>query len=101
MISPATLAETRLQLALDAGSMGTWTSDLATGAQVWDQREFELLGVPPDVPPPGDLFRSLVLPEDLPNVEWQAADLRRGPKHVTQLRFRRPEARIRCLPAAG
>jgi len=36
-----TLTDTeRLQLALDAGRMGTWTFNLRTGEQQWDQRQY-------------------------------------------------------------
>lgn len=95
------LAETRLQLALDAGGMGTWTSDLATGVQVWDGRQFELFGVPADISPTRELFLSMVLPEDQGLVGWKPADLKPGARHLSQFRIRRADGAIRWIAASS
>jgi PAS domain S-box-containing protein len=42
-----TILEHRLQLALDAGQLGTWTWDMAAGRTVWDERLEELHGLEP------------------------------------------------------
>jgi len=42
-----TIIEQRLQLALDAGRLGTWTWDMAAGRTVWDERLEELHGLDP------------------------------------------------------
>jgi PAS domain S-box-containing protein len=39
-------SEERLRLALSAGQMGTWDWDLSTDALTWDDRQFELFGIP-------------------------------------------------------
>jgi PAS domain S-box-containing protein len=43
----ATIVEQRLQLALDAGQLGTWTWSIAAGRTVWDERLEELHGLEP------------------------------------------------------
>lgn len=98
---PISLAETRLQLALDAGGMGTWTSDLATGLQIWDRRQFELFGVPPDFKPTRESFLAMVLPDDRPLVEWNPADLKPDAGHLSQFRIRRPDGSIRWIASSS
>jgi len=92
-------AETRLQLALSAGRMGTWSYDLRTGAQVWDDQQYRLFGVEPGTEVTRDLFMSLVLPQDCPRVRFTEADLRPGHFHDTEFRIRRPDGQVRWLTA--
>ena len=92
-------AETRLQLALSAGRMGTWSYDLRTGAQVWDDQQYRLFGVEPGTEVTRDLFMSLVLPQDYPRVRFTEADLRPGHFHDTEFRIRRPDGQVRWLTA--
>lgn len=101
MVRPISLAQTRLQLALDAGAMGTWTSDLKSGAQVWDRRQYEIFGLPPKTPPTRQLFMSMVMPEDRSRLEWTADDLKPGARHVSQFRIRRPDGEIRWIAASA
>jgi len=89
----------QLQLALDAGRMGTWRYDLQTGHQTWNARQFELFGLPPGSEPSRELFASLVVPEDLPKIGFTDADLRSGHFHDTEFRIRRPNGEIRWLTA--
>src|SRR4051794_15451075 len=95
------LAETRLQLALDAGAVGTWTSDLRSGAQIWDRRQRELFGVSPNTAHTRDLFISMVLSEDRSQLEWKAEDLKPGARHFSQFRIRRPDGEIRWIAASS
>jgi PAS domain S-box-containing protein len=44
-------SEERLRIALAAGRMGTWRYDLATGAQWWDKKQYELFGLGESVVP--------------------------------------------------
>ena len=101
MTSPISLAETRLQLALDAGAVGTWTSDLRTGLQIWDRRQRELFGVGDSEAPTRDLFLSLVLAEDRPRIEWTEDDLKPGARHLSQFRIRRPDGVVRWLASSA
>ena len=89
----------RLQLALNAGGMGTWSSNLATGEQVWDDRQYALFGLPKGTPVTRDLFLGMVLPEDLPLVDLEDTDLRPGAPYDSQFRIRRPDGEIRWLTA--
>jgi len=105
-ITAEKLAEAKLQenfdelrLALDAGRMGVWRFDLITGAQRWDGRQYELLGVDPETSPSRDAFMSAVLPEDIERVRYSDADLRPGHFHDTEFRVRHPDGQIRWLTA--
>lgn len=89
--------ETRLQLALNAGRMGTWSFNLATGEQVWDEQQYALFGLPPGTPPTRTLFESMVLPEDMPIVSLASRDREPGARHAGQFRIRRPDGQIRWL----
>ena len=82
MFKDSSLAETRLQLALDAGAVGTWTSDLKTGMQIWDERQRKLFGLDPGEQPTRALFLSLVLPEDREQIAWREEDLKPSARHV-------------------
>jgi PAS domain S-box-containing protein len=101
MLGQTSLAETRLQLALGAGAVGTWTSDLRSGLQVWDQRQRQLFGIPPTDTPTRDLFMSMVLAEDRAQIQWTDEDLKPGARHVSQFRIRRPDGAIRWLAASA
>jgi PAS domain S-box-containing protein len=94
-----TSVEDRLQLALNAGGMGTWSSNLATGEQTWDERQYALFGVPFGTPVTRDLFMAMVLPEDIPLVELQDADLRSTIPFDSQFRVRRPDGTVRWITA--
>ena len=58
------LLETRYRLALEAGQIGVWTWDAASGVIHWDDRAREIAGLSPGVQATGREFESLVHPED-------------------------------------
>ena len=93
-------SEERLRVALVAGRMGLWRYDLSTGQQEWDATQYQILGLDPSAPASRQAFLSLLLPEDLPNVE---IDLSRLPPPGTfldsEFRIRRPDGTIRWLTA--
>jgi PAS domain S-box-containing protein len=93
------LTDERLQLALDAGGMGTWSYDLATGSQTWDRRQYALFGLSPEVQPTRDLFMSMVLEEDREAVTFTPALLKPGVRYESQFRIRRPDGTTRWLMA--
>ena len=90
-----TSLEERLQLALDAGAMGTWSQSLETGAEVWDDRQCEIFGVAPGTAMSRELFLSMVHPEDLEIVRVGPEHLVPGACHDSQFRIRRPDGKIR------
>jgi PAS domain S-box-containing protein len=75
-------SEERLNLALDATGMGTCEMDAASGAGIWSQQHFLLLGYP--APGSGSGTASLamwydrILPEDLPGVQQALEQARAG-----------------------
>jgi PAS domain S-box-containing protein len=101
MTKPVSLGQTRLQLALEASAVGTWTSDFKTGDQVWDRRQYEMFGLRAGTPPTRQLFMSMVLPEDREKVEWNDEDLKPGARHFSEFRIRRPDGEIRWIAASS
>ena len=94
-----TSLEERLQLALDAGAMGTWSQDLETGDEVWDERQYEIFGLPRDTLVSRNLFLSMVHPEDMEVVRVEPKHLVPGARHDSQFRIRRPDGEIRWITA--
>jgi PAS domain S-box-containing protein len=68
-------SEERLRIALVAGRMGTWRYELATGEQQWDEMQHQLLGVDRSTTPSRALFLSLVHPDDVDSVGFDATAL--------------------------
>jgi PAS domain S-box-containing protein len=92
-------SEERLRMALEAGRMGTWRFDLATGRQQWSEQQFRLFGLQPDAQPPTrEFFLSLVHPGDLPLIEYSPEDLEPG-RGLLDAEFRivRPDGEVRWL----
>ncbi|PTX91134.1 ATP-binding protein [Opitutus sp. ER46] len=54
----------RLRLAVESAQIGTWDWDLATGAVVWNERSYELFGLPEGTPVTTDVFQRCVHPGD-------------------------------------
>lgn len=93
-------SEERLRMALAAGRMGTWRYDLESGQQAWDAREYELMGVSPDVAPSRDLFLSLVHPKDLPAVAFHIDTLPPDGTFLdSEFRILRDDGSVRWLTA--
>jgi PAS domain S-box-containing protein len=87
-------SEARLRLALSAGRAGTWDHDMVTGRMTWSEAQFRLLGFEPR--PDGvasvELWRDLIVEEDLPGVlrQWARALKTREP-FVAEHRIRRAD----------
>lgn len=94
--------EQRLQLALQAGGMGTYEINLLTGEAHWNSVEYELLGLKPgEVTPGPETFFRFVHPEDLEalNKAWEDA-LRTG-EFAAEFRVRHPDGKERWLAGRG
>jgi PAS domain S-box-containing protein len=91
--------EERLRVALSAGRMGIWRFDLATGAQEWSDRQFEVFGLDPaSTAPSRGLFLSLVHPDDRQMVEIGPEQLLPGAGIIdTEFRIIRPDGEIRWI----
>jgi len=90
----------QLQLALNAGRMGTWRYDLVTGKQEWDDAQYALFGLDHSVAPTREAFMALVHPDDIGRVGFSDDDLRPGHFHDTEFRIVRPsDGTIRWVTA--
>jgi PAS domain S-box-containing protein len=57
--------EERLRVALEAGGLGTWETDLGTGRTRWDARLAAMLGLPPEpIEVEGERLAGFIHPED-------------------------------------
>ena len=93
---------TRLNLALDAGQIGTW--DWTFGdVTYWDQRMYDLLGVSNlEGDPSYEDWIDLVEPEDRPRFETAMnAALQQGTPIDIEFRIRRPDGEQRWLREAA
>ena len=59
----------RLRLALESARIGTWDWNLVRDELAWNERNYEIFGVPPGTPVTGELFFSLVHAEDRQRVK--------------------------------
>lgn len=96
-------SEERLRLALDAGGMGVWEIDEATGVCRIDDREAGLLGL--EFEPreqPLERVLGLIHPEDLESRARHAAAARAGGgEYATEYRVVRPDGRTVWLATRG
>jgi PAS domain S-box-containing protein len=94
--------EERLNLVLQANSIGVFEFDLQTGKGQWNAMEFELLGLKPDDAIPGpETFFQYVHPEDagLLRAHWEEA-LRSGTLDA-EFRVIRADGKMRWLAGKG
>ena len=62
-------SEERLRLALDGAELGAVDHDLRTGKSVWNDRLYEILGYPPDIPVTAEMASPHTCAEDLEQVQ--------------------------------
>lgn len=91
----------RLRVALEAGRMGTWRFNLATGEQIWSTGQYEIFGLDPTGKPPSrELFLSLVHPDDVHLVEFSTEDIRPEGTHLdAEFRIIKPDGTTRWVAA--
>ena len=92
----------RMDLATKAGQMGVSTWELSTGKLTWNDRMFDLFGIPHDVAPTYEIWRKAVHPEDLPQTEILLDNVVQG-KAVfdTEYRIVFPDGTVRHIRAAA
>jgi PAS domain S-box-containing protein len=92
-----------LLIALQAGRMGTWEWEVATGRVAWSPGLEELHGrVPGSFPDRVEAVLAEILPEDRERVQQTIAQaVQTGSAYRTQYRIRTPEGEIRVLDARG
>lgn len=93
----------RLEQALDAGSMGAWEWDIASGAVEWPDNLSKLFGLSP-----GEFggtlsdFERLVHPDDREQVKQALEEsLRTGERFNLQFRICRPDGTVRWMAGMG
>ena len=96
-------SERRLQLALEGGRMGLWEWDLSTNRSVWNEREFELLGLnPAGNAAGGESFFRRLHPEDADKMQRSLEHAaKNGGEWVGEFRVVLGTGEIRWLAGAG
>ncbi len=92
----------RLDLAIDAGDMGIWELDIATGMSTWNAIEYRLLGLEPNeiAKPNADLFYRYVHSDDVaPLQEEIAVAIEQKNELNTEFRINRVGSSLRWLAA--
>lgn len=94
--------EQRLQLALQAGGMGTYEINLLSGEAHWNSVEYELLGLKPgEVTPGPETFFRFVHPDDLEALSEAWEDALRTGEFAAEFRVRHPDGKERWLAGRG
>ena len=96
-------SEERLALALDSGNMGMWEWDIQNDRTTWNEKEFELLGLPPSKGPvDANLFVSHVHPDERNGFnDIIQALLENGAEYHNEFRIVRADGQVRWLVVMG
>ena len=95
-------ALSRIDLATQAGRMGIWTWHLADDRLTWNERMFDLFGVPADVSPTYATWRQAIHPEDIAAAEASLNNAVLGrEKFDTEFRIVMPGGEVRNIRAAA
>jgi PAS domain S-box-containing protein len=96
--------EERLRLAIDAGQIGTWESDLATGITTRSQRSLDMLGLAVD----GEAlsfaaWEAHLHPADRARMRaaWDDVSTGRKPDYRIEYRFQRPDGTWRWIESTA
>ncbi|MFI6526318.1 SpoIIE family protein phosphatase [Streptomyces uncialis] len=94
--------QSRLEMAMSSGFIGSWEWHIRTGAAVWDERQMLLCGLGPDTfDSRVETFREAVHPDDRSTLdEAMAEGLRSGVYHAA-FRVVWPDGSIHWLEAKG
>ena len=96
-------SEQRLNLALMSGNMGMWELDVVKKLSVWNEKQFELLGMTATKEwIPSDLFFSHVHPDDKDRVHRNLQELfENGIEYKDEFRIIRENKQVCWLAAVG
>jgi PAS domain S-box-containing protein len=97
-------SEQRRSLAIAAGKMGSWDWDWVDGDWMWDEGQYQILGLDPkafEVTPSN--IQSLIHPDDIGELRKALAHFAKGAKsYETEFRIIRPDGEIRwCVGTAA
>jgi two-component sensor histidine kinase/PAS domain-containing protein len=97
-------SEQRRSLAIAAGRMGSWDWDWINGDWMWDEGQYQILGVDPQafVVNPANI-QALLHPDDIDELRKAAAHFAKGAKsYESEFRIMRPDGEIRwCVGTAA
>ncbi len=92
----------RIELATSAAMMGIWTWNISTGRLTWNEQMYELFGIPSDISPTYDTWRSAVHPDDVDTAEELLKKSVQGKAIFnTEFRIVIPSGAIRHIRAAS
>ncbi|MCX7110706.1 MAG: PAS domain S-box protein [Proteobacteria bacterium] len=91
----------RLTLATQAASMGVWDLDFNSRLVTWDDKMFQIYGLPKIVPMPDETWKNTVHPEDFAKA-WASLSQTIENKDYDAVEFRiiRPDGQTRWIAAA-
>ena len=82
----------RLGAALESSRIGVWEMDTTTNELVWDDRIYQLYGLPLNTPVNQDLWRSMAHPDDIDAIERGMADaINNHASYTGRFRITRPD----------
>ena len=96
-------SETRLNLAVKAGAVGTWDLDVHAGTMVWNEQMYQFFGVTPsEYHGTYKEIIALIHPEDRPGVEQAVAEsLETGKSFSVEHRVVWPDNSVHHIAARG
>jgi two-component sensor histidine kinase len=97
-------SEQRRSLAIAAGKMGSWDWDWVNGDWMWDEGQYQILGVDPgSIELTPAKIQSLIHPDDVPELHDAWASFARGAKsYEAEFRVVRPDGEVRwCAGTAA
>jgi two-component sensor histidine kinase/CheY-like chemotaxis protein len=97
-------SEQRRSLAIAAGRMGSWDWDWVNGDWMWDEGQYQILGVDPKsfVVTPSNI-QALLHPDDIDELRKASAQFAKGAKsYEAEFRIKRPDGEVRwCAGTAA
>lgn len=92
----------RLELSVEVASMGIWDWDISRNVTSWNDKLFDIYGLPQEVPMPYEKWAQAVHADDLPRAEaWLQSVLESKAKGDCEFRIIRPDQSVRHIFAAA
>ncbi|MFT3830552.1 MAG: response regulator [Opitutaceae bacterium] len=94
------IVDSQLQIAVQAAGFGIWELDVASRTLKWDQRMFEIYGLPPEKGISYDQWRTAIVHDDLATTEQQLhAAIASNAAFDTEFRINTPDGFVRHIRA--
>lgn len=85
----------RLGVTLEASRIGVWEMDVGSDELIWDERIYSLYGLSPATPVTGELWRTLVHPDDVDAIdEGMRQAIENQSSYTGRFRVTRPDGKI-------